>query len=150
MVTRPPNLEERKAYLQKFIADFPVPPTITLLNGEFGEFDLEAGTLTSYFTPGDKLLNPAGKVQGGMITAMLDDTMGPLMVVMAAGRAFPSSTDLHTRYFRPVLPGKKYRCEAKITRQGRNLCYSQASLYNEKGQEMAQAIQTAVMRSLGD
>ena len=149
MVSRPPSIEEIKAFKKAFMEGMNPPPTFDLFKGAFVEVDVEGQSLTCSFQPGAELVNPAGMVQGGIISAMMDDTMGPLGLLMSAGKAFPSSTDIHTRYYRGVKPGEKLICVAKISKMGRTICYTEATLTNEKGQEVAHCVQTASLQRLG-
>ena len=144
MVTKPPTLEELTAYRDRFMAGFPTPTSAQFLGFDVVEVDVEAGAATIDFLATDRMLNPAQKVQGGILTAMMDDTMGPLMHIMSAGRMMPSTTDIHTQFHRPGLPGPM-RCTARITRMGATLCTSSAELFNDKGKLLASAIQTAMM-----
>ena len=59
------------------------PPVFTSMNGEFLHLDLEAGLLSVKFPISKDLLNPYGTMQGGMIVAAVDNTIGPLSVVVA-------------------------------------------------------------------
>ncbi|MGF1461941.1 MAG: hypothetical protein ACFB2Z_02015, partial [Maricaulaceae bacterium] len=58
--------------------DFPPPASFMLLGGRFEAFDAEAGVLETSFVADPRFLNAGGVVQGGFLTAMVDDTMGPL------------------------------------------------------------------------
>ena len=144
MVTRPPSTDDIRAYYEDVFLKFPTPSAAKTLGWSIKELDIEAKTLTVEFTANDEMLNPTGRVQGGFLGAMCDDTMGPLAHILTAGKMMPSSTDIHVQYHRPALPGKLI-CKAKITRMGRSLCYSEAELFNEKGQVVVKAIQTAMM-----
>jgi len=42
--------------------------------------------------------NPAGYIQGGYLSAMLDDTIGMLATVKTGTRAFPSTIDVHMTF----------------------------------------------------
>ena len=127
MVTRPPTSEEIAAFWVNFGKNFMPPPTNELFQGEFLDLDIPAKTLRRAFTATAQMLNPANSVQGGILAAFMDDTMGPLAVIFSAGRAYPTTTDLHTQYFRPAKPGR-FECLAKITRMVRTICYSSAEL----------------------
>jgi len=75
--------------------------------------------------------------------------MGPLALIMRAGKVFPATTDLHTQYFRPCRPGR-FECLARITAMGKTICTTSAELYNVKrdgarGKLVAAAIQTAAL-----
>ncbi|GGD06181.1 PaaI family thioesterase [Aquisalinus flavus] len=143
MVTRPPTTQEIEAYAATF-RDFPKPTSAQLLGFEPVEIDVPGQRIVIDFVATDRMLNPAGKVQGGILTAMMDDTMGPLAHIMSAGKMLPSTTDIHTQFFRPCEVGR-YRCEARVTRMGRTMCYTSADLFNDRGQKVASTIQTAVM-----
>ncbi|NHK27261.1 PaaI family thioesterase [Parvularcula flava] len=143
MVTRPPSTEEIEAYAATF-RNFPRPTSAQLLGFEPVEIDVPGQRMVIDFVATDRMLNPAGKVQGGILTAMMDDTMGPLAHIMSGGKMMPSTTDIHTQFFRPCDVGA-YRCEARVTRMGRTLCYTSADLFNGRGQKVASAIQTAMM-----
>ena len=56
------------------------PPAATLLGWELIAVDPDAGTIEVAFSATDGFLNPMGNVQGGMLAAMLDDTLGPALV----------------------------------------------------------------------
>jgi len=87
------------------------PPVFDTMQGEFMEFELDSGTLTTRFPVLDKHLNPYGYMQGGMVAAAVDNTLGPLSMVVAP----PNVTRrLEMKYSRPVTPDLEY-----ITVKGR-------------------------------
>ena len=45
---------------------------------------------------------PEGFVQGGQITSMLDDVTSILLIFESKGQIYPSSTNLHTIFHRPI------------------------------------------------
>jgi acyl-coenzyme A thioesterase PaaI-like protein len=59
------------------------PPVFAAMAGEIVTFDLEAGSLSARFPVLESYLNPYGTMQGGMVAAALDNTLGPLSVLMA-------------------------------------------------------------------
>jgi len=82
--------------------------------------------------------NPAGYIQGGYLSAMLDDTIGMLATVKVAARAFPSTIDLHTTFLRPVRVGA-IEVAARIRNIGRQVIFAEADLYDSRGKEAARA-----------
>ena len=75
------------------------PPIFAAMQGEFVELDLEAGFLTTQFPVLESYLNPYGTMQGGMVAAAVDNTLGPLSVLVAP----PNVTrHLEMTYSRPV------------------------------------------------
>src|SRR5581483_6392636 len=55
----------------------PMPPVARLLGWTLVSVDPARGEIRVRFEAKPDFLNPAGTVQGGILTAMLDDTMGP-------------------------------------------------------------------------
>lgn len=56
-------------------------PCAILLGRQLIEHDQDRGWLKSGFEAKPEFLNPAGRVQGGFLAAMLDDTMGPVVLL---------------------------------------------------------------------
>ncbi len=102
-----------------------VPPASKLLGARDLRFDREAGTLRLGFEARPDFANPTGVVQGGFLTAMLDDAMGPLVFAMT-GR-FGGTIDLNVSFLRPVKPGP-VEVLARMIRQGRSVAFLEAEL----------------------
>jgi len=64
-----------------------VPPCSRLLGWRVLDARPEQGWVRIGFDGNAKFCNPAGFIQGGILTAMLDDTMGPAVFVMTEGAA---------------------------------------------------------------
>jgi acyl-coenzyme A thioesterase PaaI-like protein len=66
------------------VDDYPVPPPVfTAMRGQFLAFDLDEGWLTARFPVLETYLNPYGTMQGGMIAGAIDNTIGPLSMLVA-------------------------------------------------------------------
>ncbi len=59
------------------------PPVFAAMGGEFVSLDLKAGELITRFPVLEDHLNPYGVVQGGMVAAAVDNTLGPLSMLVA-------------------------------------------------------------------
>src|SRR5258705_6055940 len=53
--------------------------------------------------------NPAGFVQGGILSAMLDDTMGPAVFVMTEGRLYTATITMTVNFLAPARPPADHR-----------------------------------------
>ncbi|MGD8622614.1 MAG: hotdog domain-containing protein [Anaerolineales bacterium] len=98
------------------------PPVFTALGGEFIHFDPEKGTLKARFPIEERFLNPYGVLQGGMIAAAVDNTLGPLSMLIAP----PNLTRrLEVKYSRPAQVSDEHLIvEAWLTaREGRRLFF---------------------------
>src|SRR5262245_5726424 len=80
---------------------FPYSATSELFSQRVLEFDQARGWARIGFEAGPAFLNPGGAVQGGILTAMLDDTMGPALWFITSGEAFPVTIDVDNLPARP-------------------------------------------------
>jgi uncharacterized protein (TIGR00369 family) len=117
----------------------PMPPSARLLGWELQGLDAERGWIKVGFTALPEFINPAGTVQGGILTAMLDDTMGPAVVAHSNGQYFPSTIDLHVHFLKPVRLGP-ISVEAQITQMGKTIPYLEGKLFNSEGELAARGV----------
>lgn len=101
--------------------------------------DMTAMAARVRFDGRQEFANPAGYVQGGFLSAMLDDTMGMLAAVKMKGRAMPSTIDLHTTFVRPVRVGE-IEVAARIRNVGRQIIFADAVLFDKRGKEAARSL----------
>lgn len=127
------------------IDGFKMPPIAAVLQGRLESHDSVAGVLRVSFPTKPEYANPGGVVMGGIVSAFLDDCMGPLVVAQTGGTKFPSSTDLHTQFFKGLPIGPPCVVEARIDRLGRNVAFTSAVVMNEKGEICARAVHTAML-----
>ena len=104
------------------------PPTFEYLNGEV--LEQAPGRVRCLFRPTEEMTNPWGAVQGGILAAFFDDTMGPAVVSVASGRGF-TTVSLNVSYLRTTRPGEPVVCEATVVKHGRTQAYVEASLTRE-------------------
>lgn len=121
---------------------FPMPPCAAFLGYRFVSLDREKRRLRARFEATEQMLNPRGGVQGGFLTAMLDDAMGSAVVTLTDGKKGPASVDIHTQYLRAAGVGP-LDCEAEIVHIGKSTVFTRATLFNEAGEIVALASQTA-------
>jgi acyl-coenzyme A thioesterase PaaI-like protein len=113
------------------------PPVFAMMQGEFVALDIEAGVLKVRFPVLEEYQNPYGAMQGGMVAAAVDNTLGPLSVLVAP----PNVTrTLEMTYSRAVMPEMRYiLVEARLVeRKGRKLIYS-AEVFSSDEQRLARA-----------
>jgi molybdopterin converting factor subunit 1 len=102
----------------------------------------EPGHVRMEFHPTSQLVNPLGSVQGGFITAMLDDTMGPAGVA-ALGPGYVAPTlELKVSFHRRLHPGLVI-ADGRVVHQGRSIIFLEGSLHNGDGELVASATATA-------
>lgn len=108
------------------------PSAAVLLGWELVDVDPEAGTIEVSFLATEQFLNPVGVVQGGLLAAMLDDTLGPALVATLQPGEFAPTTDLHVQFLRPARPGKLIGT-GRIVRRGRDVAFLAGELADENG-----------------
>jgi acyl-coenzyme A thioesterase PaaI-like protein len=113
------------------------PPVFETMQGEFISFDVQAGTLKTRFPVLQEFLNPYKAMQGGMLAAAIDNTIGPLSMLVAP----PNVTRrLEMKYSKPVTPDLSYiTVEGKfLKREGQRLTFS-AEVRDPQGILLARA-----------
>jgi uncharacterized protein (TIGR00369 family) len=86
--------------------------------------------------------NPAGFIQGGFLAAMLDDTMGPAILVKSDGTVFTPTIDLHVSFLAPARPGN-FVGEGKVVQLGKTIAFVEGALFDDHGILVAKATASA-------
>ena len=107
-------------------------PCAELLGRRLVAHDEERGWIKFEFEGRPEFLNPAGRVQGGLLTAMLDDTMGPVVLLKSGGALYPSSIDMTVSFLAAARPGA-LMCEAEVGRLGKSVGFVQGQLTDGEG-----------------
>ena len=84
------------------------------------------------FRATEQFLNPAGIVQGGFLTAMLDDTMGPAAIAQLGPGYFTPTLELKVSFLRPAAPGRLV-CDGRVVHMGKSVAFLEGSLADERG-----------------
>lgn len=135
--------------LDKLRSDFHNPPSAQLLGWEFVELDPEAQTMTVAFEGKEAFYNPFGVVQGGILSAMIDDTMGPMVGLLTGGQFAITTTDLHVTFHKGARAGRLV-CKARAIRLGRTVASAEGELFDEAGDLVARGISTIFLRPRKD
>jgi uncharacterized protein (TIGR00369 family) len=86
--------------------------------------------------------NPAGFVQGGFLSAMLDDTMGPAVFKMTDEKLFPSTISMTVNFLAAAKPGPMIS-EARVTQLGKTVAFIEGKLMAADGTVLATASSSA-------
>ena len=119
------------------------PPAPRHLGWKLLDFDMDRGWVKVGFAPREEFLNFGGSVQGGFLTAMLDDALGPAVLFKARRPLIVHTIDLHTHFLRPVGLGD-VTVEAECTKLGRSVAYTEAKLFDANGRLCARATSSAM------
>ncbi len=113
------------------------PPVFEFMQGEFLEFDPQSAYLKVRFPILEDYLNPYGVMQGGLVAAAADNTLGPLSMLVAP----PNVTrTLEMKFSHPAtLDMENIIVEARLQeRDGRRLKFG-AEVRDQSGRLLARA-----------
>jgi acyl-coenzyme A thioesterase PaaI-like protein len=113
------------------------PPVIEFMQAELLEFDPGLARLRMRFPVLEDYLNPYGVMQGGLVAAAVDNTLGPLSMLVAP----PNVTrTLDMKYSRSITPelGSIIVDGRLVERRDRRLKFS-ADVRDQDGQLLARA-----------
>lgn len=130
--------------IEEFFSTMPTPPVAQLLGWRFISWHEDTATLTVAFEGKPEFTNPTGAIQGGLLTAMLDDCMGPAILAKSGGRLYGPTIDLQVQFLRPVLPGP-IRVVGRVIRMGRSVAHLDAELFDSNERLAARAMASAAL-----
>ena len=120
----------------------PTPPSSRLLGWHVLDARPREGWIRIGFDGKRDFCNPAGFIQGGILTAMLDDTMGPAVFTMTDGKLYTATITMTVNFLSPARPGPIIG-EAKVTQLGRTVAFVEGRLMAEDGTLLATATTSA-------
>jgi uncharacterized protein (TIGR00369 family) len=118
------------------------PPSSKLLGWHLIDARPGDGWVRIGFDGRHDFCNPAGFVQGGILSAMLDDTMGPAVFVMTGGRLYTATVTMTVNFLAPAKPGP-ITGEATVTQLGKTIAFVEGRLTDKDGTLLATASSSA-------
>src|SRR5437879_13173796 len=103
------------------------PPSSKLLGWHLLDARPGVGWVRIGFDGKPEFCNPAGFIQGGILSAMLDDTMGPAVFAMTDGKLYTATIALTVNFLAPAKPGPIVR-EAHVTQLGQTIAFVEGTL----------------------
>ena len=94
------------------------------------------------FDVSEAFSNPTGAIQGGFLTAMLDEAMSVCCIIASNITMTAPTLELKTSYFRPLFPGRA-EAKARILKFGKSIAFMEAELFDPEGRVVAKASATA-------
>ena len=129
----------KKLRLEKFSEEF-FGKSMEFLSLKYVETKEEEMVFTCHFKK--DCSNPMGFVQGGMITAALDDATSAAMISGYEEKKAPMTTDLHVLFHRPLALGKA-TMEVNLIKLGARSATSEGRMFNLDGKLVATLMHTA-------
>jgi uncharacterized protein (TIGR00369 family) len=118
------------------------PPSSKLLGWHLLDARPQQGWIRIGFDGRREFCNPAGFIQGGILGAMLDDTMGPAVFVMTEGRLYTATITMTVNFLAPAKVGRIIG-EATVTQLGKTVAFVEGRLTADDGTLLATATTSA-------
>jgi uncharacterized protein (TIGR00369 family) len=118
------------------------PPSSKLLGWHLLDARPGDGWVRIGFDGKPEFCNPAGFVQGGILSAMLDDTMGPAVFVMTEGKLYTATISMTVNFLVPAKPGPLIG-EANVVQLGKTVAFVEGRLMAKDGIVLATATTSA-------
>jgi uncharacterized protein (TIGR00369 family) len=95
----------------------------------------------------ERFANPAGIIQGGFLSAMLDSSMGASAVTALRGRkANVANAEMKVSFLRPARVGSVLRCETSTTHAGSTVLFLEGRILDDEGNLIATATSSYIAR----
>ena len=121
---------------------FTAPPSSKLLGWHLLDARPNQGWIRIGFDGRAEFCNPAGFIQGGILSAMLDDTMGPAVFVMTDGKLYTATVTMTVNFLNPAKPGPIIG-EANVVQLGKTIAFVEGKLMAQDGAVLATATTSA-------
>lgn len=120
-----------------------MPQTGILFGTKVLEVDQSVGRVRMSFEIDERFCNPRGTVQGGIVTALLDDASAFAGIVALGEPGFIASMEIKTSFLSPAKPGTLY-AEGRCLKMGRSSCFLEAELTDAAGKILAKLSSSAI------
>jgi uncharacterized protein (TIGR00369 family) len=89
--------------------------------------EVEPERLVLEFIMREEMGNPAGLVHGGLIAALIDETIGAMMFYVGEPH-FKKSVSLNVNFLSGARPGDVLHVEARLVKTGKNISFGEAKV----------------------
>ena len=115
-------------------------PSMKFFNLKYEDNDNEIFRFSALFP--QQSATPMGFVQGGMISAVLDDATSVVMISGYQGEKAPMTTDLHVLFHRPMPLGRA-NIEVKVIKLGKRSATAEGRVYSTDNKLVATLLHSA-------
>ncbi|MEM7660960.1 MAG: PaaI family thioesterase [Pseudomonadota bacterium] len=119
------------------------PPCSDTLGMRLTGVNQETKSITMSFDVSDAFANPTGAVQGGFVSAMLDEAMSTCCIIASNVTMTAPTLEMKTSFLRPLFPGPAV-VEARILKWGKSAAFMEAEALDPEGRVVAKATATAL------
>lgn len=117
---------------------YPTPECARLLGLDILAADPDRRWVRIAFEGRHNFCNAAGVIQGGFLAAMLDDAMGPAVLIATAATRYPSTINMNVSFLAPATPGHLV-AEATVVQLGKTIGFVEACLFDANNVPVARS-----------
>lgn len=121
------------------------PHASRLLGFRLLDFSIEERWLEAEFKPTQQLANLRGSVQGGIVTAMLDEVMSLAVLVAERFTCGVPTLEIKTSFYNP-LPLQPCRARGQAMRIGGRVAFMEGTIWTPDGEIAAKSSATCQVR----
>lgn len=129
--------------LARFAGSKKRPPCSDTLGMSLTGVNQADKTIRMAFDVSESFANPTGAVQGGFVSAMLDEAMSTCCIIASNVTMTAPTLEMKVSYLRPLFPGPA-EVEARIIKWGKSAAFMEAEAYDPEGRLVAKASATAL------
>lgn len=129
--------------LERFQTSKKRPPCTDTLGMKLTSVNQESMEIIAEFVATKSFTNPTGAIQGGFITAMLDEAISTNIIIASNVTMSAPTLEMKTSYLSRLMPGTAI-VKARILKFGKSACFSEATCYDSGGNIVATATATAL------
>lgn len=123
------------------------PPCADTLGWELIAFDRAEQWARIRLIGRDQFRNPAGGVQGGFLSAMLDEAMGSAVIIATDGAFLCTTISLSVDFVKPAR-ASRFIGEGRVTSLGKSVAFLEGRLFDEEGTLVARATSSARLTAI--
>jgi uncharacterized protein (TIGR00369 family) len=122
-----------------------VSPSSLWLKGTL--LEIEEGFAAISYQIRKEMTNPLGTIQGGVMAALIDDTMGLAFYSLFQQNMF-TTTNLNVNYLFGAKEGEEVRVEAQVVRIGKKIAHVECKVFNNSKDIICTATSNLVVTSV--
>lgn len=135
-------MDDRGFFAKIVSGELPQAPIANLLGWKFLDFDPAQQVIRVEMQARPEFINPAGVIHGGMLAAMLDETLSPALAATLGPGEFAPTLEIKVNFISPAKVGRVLGT-GRVVSRGRSICFMEGQLHDEQGNLLATASATS-------
>lgn len=135
-----------KTIFQKMMdEEIPLPRVAQTLGVKIKNVDSKKGTIAIEYDGKAEFTNPMGNIQGGIMAAMLDDTMALALMATLEKKEIAPTLEMKINFIAPAEPGALLG-RGRVVSKGNRVCVVDGELFQNQ-KLVARSSATAIIKS---